>query len=445
MGVRIGLLSVGFIKFRFDIARTYLEQTPKKLGWKEGELLVYPHVILEHEQLEEAVQALSAKPLDGLIIQIGTFPMGEMMLSLVEAFKGVPLLLWGFEDPMTPEYNTIPLNSLTGINMVSSYLHRLEHPYDYVYGAFDEPSVWDKVHTYKHAVHVKHTLETSKFGVIGSRAPGFYLCEVNQLQFRKEVGPMVEYYAVGDLVERAKAFPDDAVRAVKEPYKARFTSVFNDEQLDKTIRIYLAIKALIKEQRLTALSIKCWPEWQTLYGVSVCPVLSMLNDDDVMTSCEGDITALASMVIAHTITQEPPFLADLATLHSKQVLKAWHCGHVPTRLCALPMALTEHPTMKDGMGLALQGEIKLSDEVTLFKLSETPGGYRLFNTTGYSQSPDRAVDGPQTDIVLHQDAQKVLETIFYEGIEHHYVVAHQALTPALKMLVRFKGWRWIQP
>ena len=445
MNAKIALISVGFLKFRFDIAQEYLEQTPTKLGWTDVTLKVFPKVIIDEGPLEALSTFLKQNAFDGVILQIGTFPMGELMLRIVEMIGPCPILLWGFEDPIMPDHHTIPLNSLTGLNMLSSYMHRLEHPYDYVYGAFEDTTVFARVATFKEAIKIKRTLETSKFGIIGSRAPGFYLCEVNQLQFRKDVGPLVEYYAVGEIIERAKALDEETVEAYAKTFRKRVQMVFNEAQFDKTVRLYLALKAFVKEHKLTALSIKCWPEWQTLYGVSVCPVLALLNDDDIMTSCEGDVSALATMVMAHAVNHEPPFLADLATIHSEQTLKAWHCGHVPTKLCSLPVSLTEHPTMKEGMGLAVQGDLKLSDDVTLFKLSETPKEYRLFLTTGASKTPDRSLEGPQTDVVLDRDVKRVLDAIVYEGIEHHYVVALHAMSDILVMLSRLKGWRVIQP
>ena len=42
--------------------------------------------------------------------------------NIIKKMQYTPLFLCGFRDPIVEDYNTIPLNSLTGFNMFTSFL-----------------------------------------------------------------------------------------------------------------------------------------------------------------------------------------------------------------------------------------------------------------------------------------------------------------------------------
>lgn len=444
MKIKVGVVSIGFKNFRYDIAKSYLNQTMDRIQSLNVDSIFYPTVAMDIQGVNEALSYFENEKVDMILLQIGTFPMGEMAMHLLSKIAHTPLFLWGFEDPVVDTYNTIPLNSLTGMTMITSYLKRMRIKFSYGYGAVDSDVVWGKIGHMVRALYVKKQLSIAKFAVIGTRAPGFYLCEVNQVAFKQKVGVSVEYYSVGDLVVAAKAISQDRVDQLRVTLEKTVSVDGTRERFEKNIRVYLAVKDLIRQEGITALSIKCWPEWQSQYGISVCPVLAMLNDDGVMTSCEGDIPGLTTMYIQYLLTNQPPFFADLVNISRAKVLKAWHCGHAPLKLSNGPVSFIEHPTMRNGLGLAVQFDMITSERITMAKLSEYDNDYRLFFTTGKSVSPDRFIEGPQTDLVLDKSIDDVLDLIVENGIEHHFSIAHQDLTDDFLECCKWMDWKVIR-
>jgi L-fucose isomerase-like protein len=440
--VKVGLISVGFEKFRMDIAQKYLTKSIELIETMEAKVISNEVIINSLDQLKQ-IQKSIINEVDMIVIQIGTFAMGEMVIELIEMTKDLPIFLWGFKDPIVNDFNTIPLNSLTGLNMFTSYLKRYDKTFSYAYDDFESNLAHLKLNNMIRAIATQKQLRKSKFGVIGTRAPGFYLSEVNHISFKKNVGPTIEYYSIGELVKQAENFPHDLVeKKLNEKFKDTTLKGLRI-QLEKNVRVFLAIEELVKREKLDALTIKCWPEWQSLYQISVCPVLSLLNDEGYMTSCEGDIAGLATMYIQYLFTKKAPFFADLATISDNR-LKAWHCGHMPMSLCDSPIDLIEHPTMKDGIGVAIQADMITSNAITLTKLSELNNDYRLFIATGKSIKPDRKLEGPQTDLVLDASLEKTMDLIFTEGIEHHYSIAHQNIMAELEELSKWMKWKVIK-
>jgi L-arabinose isomerase len=117
---------------------------------------------------------------------------------------------------------------------------------------------------------------------------------------------------------------------------------------------------------------------------------------------------------------------------------------MPMSLCKGPIAFIEHPTMKEGIGLAVQGEMKTSQAITLAKLSEMNEHYRLFLSKGKSVPVDRLLEGPQTDLVLDKPTPDIIDLIVKNGIEHHYSIAHEDLIKPLKELSKWMDWSVIE-
>jgi hypothetical protein len=192
MKLKVGLMSIGFQNFRFDIANEYLIETAKRLEKNDKLELVYTDKVLmdENDVLLE-LDRLGGEQIDLLICQVGTFSMGANVVNIIKEMQHVPLFLCGFRDPIVEDYNTIPLNSLTGFNMFTSFLKKFNKKFSYVYGTLEEPKFMDKINTTIDALYMKKELNNAKFCVVGSRVPGFYLSEVDQLGFRDIIGPRV--------------------------------------------------------------------------------------------------------------------------------------------------------------------------------------------------------------------------------------------------------------
>ena len=95
-------------------------------------------------------------------------------------------------------------------------------------------------------------------------------------------------------------------KAVREPSPA---------DLLEAAKAYLAIKQICQEERLDALTIRCFDIVKACNTTS-CLALALLNDEGIVAGCEGDMQSLMSMYLAKRICGEtlnhenphPPFL-----------------------------------------------------------------------------------------------------------------------------------------
>ncbi len=431
--MKIGLLSFGFPNFRYDIAEEYLKTSIEKLQSENYELICKKNILIEENKIEEALTELKMENIDLLIIQCGTYSFGSAMTKVIELFRETPLLLWGFREPYIEGFRGLPLNSLCGLNMYGSFLKKADKKYSYVYGNVHEEKVYEKIKNTIKAIEIKTKLNKSKFCVIGGRVPGFYLSNADELRFRFEIGPEIRYYSIASLLNDAEKIDEKRVQAEVSKMKKEVDIITTrDEMLMKSAKIYLAIKDVKEENEIDAFTIKCWPEFQSLYNCSVCGVVSRLNNEGIMTSCEGDITGLATMYIQYLISEEPSFFADLVNINEEGIAKVWHCGPAP--LCLAKENCTtkyiEHPTIKQGMGFATEFKLK-QGKLIMLKLKEGKENYQLFMAKGTGIEEDRDLVANQADIRFDSAPEKVIDTIMTYGIEHHYAIVYNDIEKEL--------------
>lgn len=176
-------------------------------------------------------------------------------------------------------------------------------------------------------------------------------------------------------------------------------------------KAYLAIKKICQEERLNAMTIRCFDIVKTC-GTTSCLALALLNDEGIVAGCEGDMQTLMSMLLAKKICGEEAFMANPSQLTSGTSMLA-HCT-IPLNMCD-EITLRSH--FESGIGVAIQGTLPLTD-YTLFKW----GGPRLDH---YFVTEAQAVKTPysnhfcRTQITLNADLRPYL---LKRSIGNHHVI-----------------------
>ena len=196
------------------------------------------------------------------------------------------------------------------------------------------------------------------------------------------------------MVERAKA--------VKEP---------TDADMLEAAKAYLAIKHICQEERLDAMTIRCFDIVKAC-GTTSCLALALLNDEGIVAGCEGDMQTLLSMYLAKRLCGETAFMANPSQLTDKTSMLA-HCT-IPLTMCDETVVRSH---FESGIGVAVQGLLPLTD-YTLFKW----GGSQLDR---YFVTEAKAIETPysnhfcRTQITLNVNLKPYL---LQHSIGNHHVI-----------------------
>ena len=134
--------------------------------------------------------------------------------------------------------------------------------------------------------------------------------------------------------------------------------------LPDAARIYQALKSLVDDRGLGALTIRCF-DLLTAVRNTGCYALAKLNSEGIPSSCEGDVPALLSMMVARALTGRTGFQANPARIDAET-------GEMLFAHCTIPFDLVDEfkydTHFESGIGVGIHGHYP-EGPVTVFKLS----------------------------------------------------------------------------
>jgi L-fucose isomerase-like protein len=162
----------------------------------------------------------------------------------------------------------------------------------------------------------------------------------------------------------------------------------------------------------------------------------MLSDDGIPCSCEVDVNGTITQLILQWLGGEPAFGTDLVSIDVEEdIAVVWHCGLAP--LSMADPAVRPKGTIHSNRRLPLLMEFPLKPgRVTVARLSEATGSYRLVVGAGEMLQAPMSFTGTSGVLRFDRPAAKVLDTILTQGLEHHLSLTYGDYVPALEVLGR---------
>ncbi|MBO0891447.1 MAG: hypothetical protein J2P14_11040 [Acidothermales bacterium] len=357
-----------------------------------------------------------------------------------------PVLLWAFREP-GPVGDRLWLNSLCGANLFGHAVVRAGGEVRLLYGDPDEPevravlrralagelpapvtapSVDGERGDADVAAAALAELRDRVIGVVGDAPTGFTPCEHDPDLLADLFGLTVRRLDVDAAFARARAVPD-AVRDVENAaaYAAQpRLAALDPAHVSLAASVTSALREWVDADGLSAVAVRCWPEFPTEFGVCPCWSLSRLADAGTPTACERDVYGAATMLLLEALGSGPTYLVDTVDLDAAaNVVRLWHCGSAATALAADPTDAT--PYVHCNRRIGVTGNFPLrTGRVLMARLAEHPdGGLRLLLASGESLPEPNRFQGNTAAVHLDADAAAFVHGLVTGGFPHHTVLA----------------------
>jgi len=392
-------------------------------------------LIIEINDAQIAANELASKQIDGLVVISGTFALGHLILEL-NKFIQKPILLWGLYE-LPYDGGRIRLNSICGVNLNASNLYKADvRNYHVVIGDKMDEDWLD-------AIRIIKTISGAHIGVLGSRAHGFFNLDVDELDLYNELGVLIDYYQLSDLFNQE-------IDSYKLPERKRqLEGIFdlsdlNKNQIEKVTELILKFETFMENNNLTSLAVRCWPEFANKFGISPCAAMSVLQADNKILTCEGDILGSLSMLAHSAIGGETPFLADFSQVDFKEDFGLlWHCGVAAYNLWDGRCVRSLDSYFAGGKGVTADFVMK-SGELSLLRFDYALGEYRLFIQKGEAVPMEKKMKGTYAKVKFSDHIKIVLNKIIQNGIAHHISVVYGNFIRPLEIFAKIKGWNIIK-
>jgi L-fucose isomerase-like protein len=426
--LRVGLACTAWEAFDRQHAARNLAKIRKGLAKIDIDLVEFPSLLEREDQASAAADWLSKERVDLLILQVGTFAWGGFASALGRAFDG-PFLLWGIPEPK--KSGPLRLNSLCGVNLASSILHRYGKRYRYVYGRPDDAATLEEIRRVLEAASALKRLASTRIALLEYRVPGFYGSTFDEVGLHKRFGVEVKSMCFSEIEAHiAKTEKKDIAAARALLAKKYSTGKMKSPELDAIARVYLGFKRALDERGCAAVAVKCWPGIWARLGVRVCGVLGLLTDTGIIAGCEADMLGTVTMILQHALTGETPFLVDLVAADRKKDLATfWHCGNLSPSLSG------KRPHL-DASGISI-GRAK-PGKVTLARLSGLDGDKMLL-ARGKAVASGPAYEGANACVRFPGTLGRLMDTIIYKGYEHHVSLVWADIVDNLRTCAEMAG------
>ena len=201
-----------------------------------------------------------------------------------------------------------------------------------------------------------------RIGLFGQPSDWLIASGVNREMLRQRYGIETIDIDLQRVKDGINATPQDEAAKVAQALLERAKAVKEPTNADmiEGAKVYLTLKKICAEERLNALTIRCF-DIGTSCKTTSCLALALLNDEGIVAGCEGDMQSLMSMYLVKRLCGQTAFMANPSQLTDESSMLA-HCT-IPFSFCDETIVRSH---FESGIGVAVQGLLPLTD-YTLFK------------------------------------------------------------------------------
>ncbi|WP_216366846.1 L-fucose/L-arabinose isomerase family protein [Halovulum dunhuangense] len=431
---RIGILPLGRPTFDVDFAGEKLAAMLARLDASGHQIAGPRGLLFDAAATRAGLAELREASIDHLLILQVTFTDASMTVEAANAFPGVPLSIWAVPEPRLG--GRLRLNAFCGLNLASHALGLAGRDFGWLYTDAGDADL-DGLLAGRHQAgrlapvagagdagrgrKVADALAGRRIARIGAHPDGFDTCAYDADRLMALAGVAVDALELDTLFDTARAADADAAASLR----ARTAEALPDldavdqDQLDRSLRLRLALDAIRAKGSYDAFAIRCWPETFTEYGGAVCGPVAQLGEARVPCACEADVYGALTQLLLQEVAQAPVFLADLVDMDAADDTGVvWHCGQAPLSMAAESVA--PHATIHTNRKMPLLYEFPLKPgRVTLARVSQAHGSPRMVIAGGEMLDRPMAFTGTSGVLRFDRTADETLQRVMASGLEHH--------------------------
>jgi L-fucose isomerase-like protein len=349
----------------------------KKALTDEGLVLVEHNVIIASKK--EAKECFSKykkmDDVDAVILFSGTWVWAANLTASIRDFAstGKGIVLW--TNPGSQGWR--PVGGL----VTHGALKEIGINHRFVYGSYDDPRELSKIVSYCRASHEKNILNLSTIGVFGGRGMGQTCGVADPSQWMKVFGLDIDSRDTTELISAANEITAEEINVARKAIQPFFAVPVPENKLaERSIRLYLAIKKIIKKEDWEFYTIQSFPGLGDDY-TATCFAQSMILNDGIGTSTLSDFNTAMTVKLITDLSSEPVYYGDLQHFDkSNNEIKIIGDGACPPSLAGKlgPAVFAEHgiPTEGAAGGLSINLVCKPGEGV-LARLGRNNGEFEM--------------------------------------------------------------------
>ena len=263
-------------------------------------------------EIPKLARSVRKKDFDIVVVFSATHGTVRCITSIVKRYR-LPAVIWA-----------IPTRySLATSGLANSYLRERGHFVRLLCNEPKDESVRVEIETIARAARASREAKTRRIGIIGTLSPLMISLPYDLPLLKKKLGPKTMKISLPSLENALKSVNDSDVQNEVSKLEEKYRVNVGKNVLAKALRFQLAVRKIVKAQKLDGIALECWTKLFPKYGVNPC----LGHLDDLVVGCEGDIVSLSGSLILKSINGVNPYLADIFSVDPKRnLIELSHCA-----------------------------------------------------------------------------------------------------------------------
>ena len=443
-GLRVGFLAIGRKRPGFDPDwGRQIETEARRAFDRMGLDVIQPREpVFDDTSLRRALDEMRQAGCDTLIVLQPTMGDGRLAPVLAQLWSD-PIVFWA--TPERQDSVKVSSCSLVGTHVFASMFRQLGRPFELVFGHPDNESTQRELTVTLRLASAGAKLRRAKVGLVGGHAPGFVNMHADPFAVHRELG--VELHHIGleeffGLVEGQEVGAVDEDLNRVEAIGLPMEEGLKRQDLAVNSHYYLAMRALLAEENLDALAVRCWPELPKRFGNWPYLAMSRMADENRVVALEGDFDGAISCLVGRLLGIGVGYVSDWLE-HDEHSITLWHPGHAPLSMCTPGSArLGRH--FNNDMPLVVNATLAADRAITLTRLWRCDGSYRMTAWEARTALPRRELLGAAgLAIVDGQSVPELFDALCHQGMPHHVTVFPGRHAGLLRRLARQLQLAWM--
>lgn len=428
MEIKVALVSLACpVEVGYDQALPLLNSTDKAMKEQGVDCENTGVVMHDLNTVYQAVEKLKYSEADVLMISIATWSEDHHLLDLL-SYVDMPLILRAY-----PAFDT---GSLCCAHQISAVFRDIGKTCDFVYGDADDKQCVKEIKTIATAYALKNSMARTRVGALGGRVKGMTEIAYDEFAIKEKLGARVVNIDESEMTDKVAKITDEQAQALLEEKKNQLSCCkisATKESMLESMKFYKAMKDLANEYQLQALSVKCY----TTYMGKVCLGYSLLAEEGVVGSCEGDVTNALTMKLLYDLSGKPINNTDLLYPDEKaNTILFAHCGSSGFSIAEGEIDLA--PVRLMDRGVCTKFLVK-SGKVTAVNICGHGDKFRLSFMVGDAIPCGMEFPGNPVKIKFDKPVSKINREIMDNGIGHHWMVAYGDFSEELKCFCKINN------
>ena len=286
-----------------------------------------------------------------------------------------------------------------------------------------------------HFLAVRKNVKSTRVLVVSSKSlPSFSaISSAYDLDLMKiKLGIDYEWISSEKLLSETEKVSDKEAREVLDDILSHAIKVeVSEENLLKAIKLYIALKKLLKETYCNAVAVDCAEPIYFEHKVTPCLAFTLLKDEGIPASCEADLSALIAMIMLMHLSDKPAFMGNLWLHSAEDNIVRYSHDVPPTRILSEERKPFElHDFHDKNYGATVYVDVPKGSEITLARVDSRFSKILVFK--GTIEASHEGISCRETLDIKVSDSVGLIEKVANYG--HHFAAVLGDYTKELAKL-----------